>query len=355
MNPLHFLNPGKFVIQWHITDKCNWKCKHCYQGGHRVADLPLSDLKFISRQCLAFFNALGIKQKDATINIGGGEPFLRRDLYKLLTFLNRYKELFKVHIMTNGSLIDKETVKVLKKIQVVRSVQVSLEGLRGSNDEIRARGAFDKTLSSIILLRQNKIHTRVSLTLTKKNFSEIGRMAVYLKAIGVNSFGIRRYVPLGRGRQLQEDMLTPLEMKEFYSKREELKKKLDEKEKYILTDGCEDGIFGSRLKGYHNCGVTSGRHLNVFNNGDVLACRRFPKVVGNTLQNDLLNIHFTSNRLIGYRDLDNVHALCRKCSFFRRCLGGAKCVTSAYFGTTLAPDPQCWRVFKELPTPDLFS
>ena len=44
----------------------------------------------------------------------------------------------------------------------------------------------------------------------------------------------------------------------------------------------------------------------------------------------------------------------KKCPSFKNCLGGAKCVTYAYFKNSFAPDPQCWRLFKKLPDSDKY-
>ena len=230
----YFLSPAGFIIQWHITEKCNWHCKHCYRDDCTVKELNFKTLTGTLGQCLELFNALNLKNRHSRINIGGGEPFLRRDLFKFLSILDKYKNLFSVSIMTNGSLITDEIAKDLKKIKILRMIQVSLEGLNDSNDAIRGRGAFEKTTNAIRLLKKYGFHIRVSLTLTRKNLPEIEKLAIYLKGIGVNGFGIRRYVPIGRGKQLRKDMLSPLELKEFYYKREELKKKLDEPKKFII-------------------------------------------------------------------------------------------------------------------------
>lgn len=104
-----------------------------------------------------------------------------------------------------------------------------------------------------------------------------------------------------------------------------------------------------------NCSVINGRHLNIFTNGDILTCRRFPVVLGNALKDTLLDVHFSSNKLWTFRNLNNAHPLCKKCPEFRFCLGGAKCVSYAYFRNDSVPDPQCWRIFKKLPPVNLFD
>ena len=44
----------KFVIQWHITDKCNLRCKHCYQEDY-CNDLKIEQLEEIFKQIKNFF------------------------------------------------------------------------------------------------------------------------------------------------------------------------------------------------------------------------------------------------------------------------------------------------------------
>lgn len=38
-----------FYFQWHITDKCNLRCAHCYQENYTDSqDMPLEELKAIA-------------------------------------------------------------------------------------------------------------------------------------------------------------------------------------------------------------------------------------------------------------------------------------------------------------------
>ena len=32
----------EFIIQWHLTERCNLRCKHCYQDGKKVKEMPLA-------------------------------------------------------------------------------------------------------------------------------------------------------------------------------------------------------------------------------------------------------------------------------------------------------------------------
>lgn len=360
MKGAQFVRPSHFVIQWELTERCNWHCKHCYGDKERIEELPFKALKKTFTQCLELFETLKIRPGFARINISGGEPFLRKDFFEFLSLAAKYRGLVHSCILTNGSFITDSVARDLKKLNIFR-VQVSLDGLKEINDGIRNKGAFDRAIKAIKLLRKYDISTRVSMVLTRINLGEVDILASYLKDIGVNIFGTRRHSPIGRGEQLMSSMLSPLEQRNFYFKRIEMKKRLDEDSKFFISDGCEDGVsfLEEKSLGKINCGknceVIHGRHLTIFANGDILACRRLPVVIGNVLRDTLLDVYFSSDKLWAFRNLNNAHPLCKKCPVFRSCLGGAKCISRAYFRKDFAPDPQCWRLFKELPSPDLFS
>jgi radical SAM protein with 4Fe4S-binding SPASM domain len=318
--------------------------------------MPFKELKQTFNQCLQLFKSLAIPKGEARINIGGGEPFLNRDLFRLLGIMKRYSKDIKIQLMSNGYFINDAVAKNLVKMNI-SSVQVSLEGLRDTNDSIRGKGSFDKIVNAVSILRKNNIITRVSLTLTRKNINEVEQLAVYLKSLGVKTFGIRRYVKAGQGKELKDFMLDPPELKNHYEKRMSLKKALEKDRRFFITYGCEDAMFCAQASPSHQyaCGIVTGHHLNIFTNGDILSCRRCPIVLGNVLRDSLLDVYFSSDKLWNLRNLNNSHLFCRKCSYFKYCLGGAKCISYSYFGNPFAPDPQCFRIFENLPKVNEFK
>jgi len=70
-----------FYIQWHITNFCNLRCKHCYQDDFsKKSDLDGAGLKIISDNILA---ALKTWDRTACIHLTGGEPLLKPELFLL--------------------------------------------------------------------------------------------------------------------------------------------------------------------------------------------------------------------------------------------------------------------------------
>ncbi|EQD69949.1 radical SAM domain protein, partial [mine drainage metagenome] len=78
------------------------------------------------------------------INIGGGEPTIRRDFLEIL----RHADSIGIGIKfsTNGSFIDDGFARELRRFRYT-DVQISIDGPdRQSNDLIRGAGSFDRAL-----------------------------------------------------------------------------------------------------------------------------------------------------------------------------------------------------------------
>ena len=84
------------VFQWHITERCNLRCAHCYQEDYQATELPFQKLIEITKQFKALLDTLGrqtgVNQSRGHINITGGEPFIRRDFLDLLEFFTSCRE-----------------------------------------------------------------------------------------------------------------------------------------------------------------------------------------------------------------------------------------------------------------------
>jgi MoaA/NifB/PqqE/SkfB family radical SAM enzyme len=123
----------------HVTNICNMRCQHCFVDfSTRPNDLKLGEFEKLSQQ----INDL------VWLDIGGGEPSLRKDLPEIVS-LFRADEL---SIPTNGWYVDR-VMKIISKIAEQRSgqmvVTISLDGFRDTHDEIRQKGSFDRALETI--------------------------------------------------------------------------------------------------------------------------------------------------------------------------------------------------------------
>jgi len=336
-------HPPYFTLQWHLTEKCNWRCRHCYHEARDKQELPFSDCLKIFRQYLDLLAYLKMPPGRTRLSLTGGEPLVRNDFFKLLEAMYPYNRRFLLSLFSNGSLIDKENVKRLKKTGV-RSIQFSLEGMEENNDRIRGKGAFQLTENALQAAIGQGINTVVSVTMTKDNLGDMPSLIEYCAKMKVNSLGFRRLVPIGRGKAISQKVLSPEELKGAYFyielKKRELSKK---KDKLIVSRGCEEGVF-SRETGQEteSCALLDKRVLVVMPDADVLACRRLPLKLGNALKNSLTAIYTGSAVLSKLMDRGRIASLCKNCKVFNLCSGGAKCMSYAFSKSTFAPDPQCW-------------
>ena len=99
-------NHPRLLLQFHITGRCNLRCKHCYRTDGDTEPLSLQDVINIVEQ----FKALRLEYnrrhgivKKGHINLTGGEPFFHRDIEKILLYLGENNDSFTYGILSNGS------------------------------------------------------------------------------------------------------------------------------------------------------------------------------------------------------------------------------------------------------------
>lgn len=94
------------LVSWMTTNKCNLKCKHCYQnaGAEREEELSTQEAKVLIDQ----ITEAGFKM----MIFSGGEALMRSDIFELVSYASG-KGLRPV-FGTNGTLLDVETVKKIK-------------------------------------------------------------------------------------------------------------------------------------------------------------------------------------------------------------------------------------------------
>ena len=344
--------PKSLILQWHITERCNWRCKHCYQERYNTPEMNLGKMEDVLNQYVALIKKWYLPRQAAKIQITGGEPFIREDFLQFLERVHEHSRFLNWTIMSNGSYLTRDIIKELKSLEI-NGFQVSIEGLEKTNDEIRGLGSFQKILKAIELLNQAKIIVKVSFTLTKKNYQEIKELAEILAPLNVKFLAVRRIAPFGlSGSQFKNFLLEPLELREVYRQIEEINRQMREKEYSLrVIGGCENAIFDDEisapdLMGYERCAILDGRVIIVMPDGEALVCRRCPIKIGNLYEKSLEEIYYSQSYEF-LRNKKDVPIECYLCSNFSNCLGGAKCVTYALTGKT-APDVQCWKLFKNL-------
>src|SRR5438477_8458551 len=121
-------------LTWELTYACNLACVHCLSSSGRRDPRELS-----TAECMGVIDELE-RMQVFYVNIGGGEPTVRRDFWELVAYAVAHH--VGVKFSTNGSRITPERAAWLAGSDYV-DVQVSLDGATAEvNDAIRGPGSY---------------------------------------------------------------------------------------------------------------------------------------------------------------------------------------------------------------------
>jgi len=211
-----------FYIQWHITNLCNLRCKHCYQDDFsKKNDLDWSELKKVSHNLL---NTMREWDQTACIHLTGGEPILKPELFPLLNDLDQQSVVEELGIITNGLLIDREMMRRLSGFSKLKKIKISLDGGDSeTNDSIRSKGTFEKMMRNLSLIKGiERFEILFMFTVMKRNIRSLPSLFKLCQDLGIDGLIIERFIPLGKGKESLDEVLSKEEWKEmihlyFYS------------------------------------------------------------------------------------------------------------------------------------------
>lgn len=325
----------KFVIQWHITGRCNLRCKHCYMVEYNK-DLEEDDLIEIFNQIKAFLIGNNFT---GHVNFTGGEPFLTEHLWGLMDLCEENEISF--GILTNGTLIDEGIACKLQTYKKLRFIQFSLEGSAKTHDYIRGKGSFQKTAKAIKLVNTYGIQTMVSFTASKNNYKELAKAVRICRRWQVKRFWTDRLVPLGSN---ELDMMTNEDFKKYLrvldreSKKSKLLARIGINTTNVHTNRAMQFLCSTSTDSYI---CSAGKSLlAILEDGTLLPCRRLPWELGNLLEDNLSNIYDKSN-MVNMLKGDCIPDECKNCFNAKICAGGAKCITYAIYGDIGHRDYNC--------------
>ena len=341
--------PRRLLLQWHVTERCNLRCSHCYQDGHAGADPNFEDLLKVLAQ---FQELLAGWRREARpvpvrghITVTGGEPFVRRDFLQLLEVLSANRAHFSFAILTNGSLIDAAMAARLRKLGP-RFVQVSVEGSQATHDRIRGPGSFERTVAALNHLVRAGVPALISFTAHRANFREFPEVARLGRRLRVARVWADRLIPWGTGAALQEQVLTPDETREFFNimlkARAQAVHSWFGRTEIAMHRALQFSLAGGRP--YH-C-AAGDTLVTVLPNGDLYPCRRMPIRVGNVMETRLEELYYSSDLFCALRNRHLVSAGCQDCFYAGLCRGGLKCLSYAVKGDPFTADPGCWHALK---------
>ena len=308
---------------WETTLRCNEKCMHC---GSRAGECAKLDDELTTDEIKKAFKDVSekINPKNILINVTGGEPLLRKDLFDVMDYAHNELE-FRWGITTNGLLIDEEVIKQMKKTGLA-TMSISIDGMEETHDKFRGvSGAFAKTINNIKKLQSNRFLKvfQITTVVNKMNISELNEMYKLMNDLEVDSWRIINMDPIGRALDNNKLELN----KDDYIYLFDFMEKNNKKSSFQITYGCAhylgiDKEYSVRDFGFFCfAGFTIA---SILYNGDIYVCpdveRRKELIQGNVKVDNFADIWF--NRFEWFRNLDKFKiGKCSTCDEWRYCRG----------------------------------
>lgn len=334
----------------HVTERCNLRCRHCYQSA-KTLEMSFEEVTAAIDNVKDAIRGWAMDHEmvvSPSLHITGGEPVVRKDLFDVVSYGRECG--FSVSLMSNGTMIDSEAARRVADCGVA-DVQISIDGLEETHDAVRGPGSFRRALVGVESLVTGGVETNLNVTVSRLNAGEVAGLARLGCDLGASAVAFSRLVPTGTGAGLESALLSREEVAALYEEIRELgdgggiavtsRDPLavvagmsdDVPEVDVPIGGCAAGMFG----------------VTIASDGTIMPCRRMDMPVGNILEHSFRELWVESPVLSALRTRDAYHGGCETCAYWAVCRGcRAIALAHARAGGAddcLGPDPQCpyWR------------
>ena len=318
-------------LTWELTYACNLQCIHCLSSSGQRDSRELSTAE--AKRVLDELRDLQVFY----INIGGGEPMIRRDFFEIVEY--SIANQIGVKFSTNGAFIDRPRAQQLASMDYL-DIQLSIDGVdAATNDAVRGEGSYAMARRAMDNLAEAGFGPfKISVVVTRHNVDQLDGFKAIADSYGAQ-LRVTRLRPSGRGADSWHDLHpTNSQQMQIYQ--------------WLLANGenvlTGDSFFhlnalGDPLPGLNMCGA--GRVVCLIDPiGDVYAC---PFVIHDQFkagsvrdEGGFSKVWKQSDLFLSLREPESAGA-CSSCGSYDACQGG--CMAAKFFtGLPLdGPDPEC--------------
>jgi [mycofactocin precursor peptide]-tyrosine decarboxylase / 3-amino-5-[(4-hydroxyphenyl)methyl]-4,4-dimethylpyrrolidin-2-one synthase len=318
-------------LTWELTYACNLECVHCLSSSGRRDPLELTTAE--AKHVIDELRELQVFY----VNIGGGEPTIRRDFFEIVDY--SVASGVGVKFSTNGAFIDAAKARRLAATDYL-DIQISLDGIdAATNDAVRGSGSYATARRAMDHLAGAGFGPfKISVVVTRHNVDQLGAFKQLADSYGAQ-LRVTRLRPSGRGADTWHELHpTNEQQRQIY--------------RWLLAHGDDvltgDSFFhlnalGEPLPGLNLCGA--GRVVCLIDPvGDVYAC---PFVIHDEFRAGNVRDPGGFERVWRHSDLfqslrePQAAGACASCGAYDACQGG--CMAAKFFtGLPLdGPDPEC--------------
>jgi radical SAM protein with 4Fe4S-binding SPASM domain len=344
------------VLDWTITDKCNYNCLHCFHA----ADNTMQKNEFSREEAFRLLEeaeACGISQ----IELTGGEPTMYpyfRDVVQEIH--DRGMRLGCV--VTNGSLMTEELAAFIKRLHPNALIAISFDGI-GIHDWLRQhKGSEESALRAIKICVAAGLRVVSNMNVNRRNKDVLPETVKMLSDIGMDHIRIIKTTETPRWALNAEDSsMTP---EEYYDYAIEFAKWYRDSGIKMPVRFWQALALNGRDKIFHIVPVkASGRtfceyemtcpdmllRLSIQPNGDVIPCAPMAGILtsrdthlGNVKQEGLQKL-LSEGPLYDWvtytvKDKREANPKCAACRYFTYCQGGCPALGLLFNDSTLGTD-----------------
>lgn len=346
------------LIFWETTRACNLECPHCRasaQNKRSADELTTDEAKRFIKEAASFAKPI--------IVFSGGEALLRDDIYELIRCAD--ESGLKPTLATNASLITKDIAGQLKQ-SGVKMIAVSVYGASAAvhDNFCGKKGAFGKTLAGIKRIKDAGLPLQINTTITRRNLEEIEKIGRFALEQGAVSYHIFFLVPVGRGKAIEGDEITPEEYETAFNRLYDFKSNSSlhikatcaphyyrvARQREAEARSCSDCVPVVRNAGreqhrsaFHEMtkGCLAGQGVCfVSYKGEVFGCGYLPVKAGDLRKDDFKTIWLESGIFKTLRDDSKLKGRCGICEFKKVC-GGCRARAYSATGDYLEEEPYC--------------
>lgn len=335
------------LVAWEVTRTCNLTCVHCRAA---AVDKPYTD-ELSTEECLRLLDDIA-RVGSPIVILTGGEPLLRPDIFQLAAY--GHAKGLRMTMAPNGTLVTPEAARRMKEAGIQR-ISISLDGAdAASHDAFRGvPGAFEGALRGIRNAKAAALPFQINTTITGANLRELPKIQQLAVALGAVAHHIFLLVPVGRGKNLEEQTINAQQYERtlhwFYNQRDkvplQLKATCAPHYYRILRQRARaegrsvdqhsfglDAMTRGCLGGTGFCFIS---HV-----GTVQPCGYLEVDCGNVRRESFQVIWENSGVFQRLRNFKALEGKCGRCDFVRVC-GGCRARAYEATGNYMAEEPLC--------------
>ncbi len=194
----------ELVINYHITEKCNYHCQYCYAkwkvDKNKEIHNNLTQIEILLNNLYEFFSK---RSKHVRLNLAGGEPLLCKNIGKIIELANSIG--FRVSIISNGSALTEKFIKNYAKqlymlglsIDSLQANRLQKIGRLSNKNQYLGTKKWLK-LTSLLNESNDKLFIKINTVVSQFNYDE--NLGEFIHKIAPYKWKIFRVLPLNNNQ-----------------------------------------------------------------------------------------------------------------------------------------------------------